>query len=219
MVLASYRALVTACDKYSSVWSGLSGFANNYAKFKASIQTIDDSVNEQVQLSGAAGQKAKRRAVLVDQALIIAGAVSSFAVDQGNSETASRVAYTREDLAEGRDRRAAERCETIHIIATRAGTGLAGYLADAQVEMDALKAACLAFRTSLAKPSKVRKAIKLLKRKIEEATATASAVLDEHLDKLMLQYRTKAPEFFAAYSSARALRDSSEAQQTPTPAA
>ena len=211
---------MAVCDKHQAVWSGLVGFAGNYAKFKAAVQIIEDSARDQDQRSGAGAEKMQRRTALVDRTLIVAGAVGSYASDQGDLSTVARVSFSRTDLLGGRDSRTAERCESIHLVATRAGTGLAGYLADAPVELEALKNACAALRQSLAKPSEVRAVVKALTRKISDAFVTAAGLLDGHLDKLVPQLRAKAADFVAEYAAARTVINNtgpSAAQPAPVP--
>jgi hypothetical protein len=221
-ILSSYRTLTAVCEKYKTIWTGLAGFANNYTKFAATIQDIEDTAREQAERSGAAAEKAARRARLVELTLIVAGAVSSCARDRDDADTIAKVAYSRTDLLGGRDSRTAERCEIVLSTAQRLGAALGDYLENCAAQLLTLKNAATAYRQSLAKPGEVRAALKRLTARLAGLFATADDLLVGHLDRLTPQFGTRAPQFVGEYLAARTIVNNagpSAAPDAPTPRA
>ena len=124
-------------------------------------------------------------------------------------------------LLKGRDTASATKCQGVLAAATEAGTALADHLAGTPAKLADLEAKITAYQGSLAKPADARKLTKAATDSLKADSARARELLTEHLDRLILQFETTAPDFYQDYWSARTppAAAATHATAEPTPPA
>ena len=184
------------------------------------LSSLEVQAQHQKALSGASLEKAAALQGLGDLAHEIANAVRACAVATGNQDLAGQVAFSRADWARGAEKVIIGRAQNLHVTASSVVASLAEYgvtptkLADLQSRTDAFREVHPAPRQNVAASSAATKEIKAL---LQEATV----LLKERIDRLMVQFKTTAPEFYNAFHTARVVvgpstRPAPTATESPT---
>jgi len=153
-------------------------------------------------LSGASLEKAAALQALGDLAHEIASAVGGCAAASGNQDLAGRVAYSRADWSRGADKTIIARAQNLHGTAASVVDALAEYgvtpakLANLQKRIEAFREVHPAPRQRVTASSAATKEIRSLLNKV-------STLLQERIDRLMVQFTTSAPDFYNEYVAAR----------------
>ncbi|MEK7677730.1 MAG: hypothetical protein AAB676_18020 [Verrucomicrobiota bacterium] len=198
-----YLAVKAACDKDQAAWKDLAAFANSCAKFNTCVTNIKSLAEAQERQSGAAEEKQILRQEMCMDAAVVAGAVGAWAADNKKNDIAQQVNYSEYDLMGGRDTASASKCQIILDAARDNAASLVGYLKDVTDALDTLENKIKAYGKSIIKPTEARKTAKGATEKLKKEFETADGLLEERLDKLVVQFKSSAPVFLTAYQSAR----------------
>jgi hypothetical protein len=218
--LAMYQTVLTVCDGDTAAWSGIAAFGTNLVAFRSLTETI--SALATAQTAGREGvTKAKVLATegLLDQTMVVAGALGAYAVVAGKAELEGKVNFSRTELAKLRDDLIDDRAEEVLNLATSNLAELGAY-GVVQAMLDALDARIEAYRTLVQAPRAARVSVKSLTEAIGDTFVQADRVLKGVLDRLALQFKEGAPAFHASYTNARIIVDlggGRGAQQPETP--
>ena len=114
-----FRSVKLACQQASAVWGGVAAFGASFEKFNTCLERIQEFSQKQAEVSkGATLNKKNCRKSMCAAALVIAGQVHACATENNELELAGKVDVSLSTLLEGRDRASAERCQTIHRLAS-----------------------------------------------------------------------------------------------------
>ena len=218
--LSGFLSLITAIDRHEPTWKTLPAWGKYYPQFKTATAAIQADALKQARRSGIAEDKQALRGATCAAAAVIAAAVTSYAHDLGNHDLKKRADYSFTALLKGRDTFSATRCQGVLAAATEAGTGLADHLSGAPARLTDLSAKITAYQAVITSPADARKQAKAAAQSLEADFARARELLTEHLDKLILQFETTAPEFYQDYQNSRTPPSSAATHTTaeePTP--
>jgi hypothetical protein len=193
-------------ESYSWGWSSLPAFARGVTELGTLIPQITGTVQVQISTPDAAGEKRLARNLLGDTAAEIAAAVFAYAEENDDAELAGRVDFSRSDIIQGRDTAVVARCREIHAAATE---HLAD-LADAGVtaaKLTALKKQTDAFEGLQTKPRQNQAKRSAATRLMPTLINKADRVVNRRLNKLVVQFKATAPEFYNAYQTAVSIVD------------
>lgn len=168
------------------------------------LDGIDDQARKQQARSGSSLEKAAALQALGDAAYEIVSAVRSCAAATGNAELAGKASFGRSELTRGADKTILNRAEEIHETATAVLASLADY-GVTQAKLNALNKKIEAFRKAHPAPRQRVNAGRAATRQLSDLFADLSALLRNRADRLLVQFRESAPEFYNEYQSARTL--------------
>ena len=202
-LLNAYLTIKTVCERNAETRPDLPTLAGAYAAFLARLQTISRLGQTQAEITtGVTRDKQRLREIMCDAALEVAGAVRSWAKSQKNEEVADRAKYRRTTLLAGRATASADRCQTIHDLAT----DYVGQLGDHGVTaetLSALQAQIDTFKAIIPKPRTLRAQLKTITAQLAVEFRAANELLRENMDRLVLQFRRGHPAFVDDYRHAR----------------
>ena len=115
-----------------------------------------------------------------------------------------KASFGRSELTRGADKTILNRAEEIHETATAVLASLADY-GVTQAKLNALSKKIEAFRKAHPAPRQRVNAGRAATRQLSELFADLSALLRNRADRLLVQFRESAPEFYNEYQSARTL--------------
>jgi len=178
-------ALVTAVDDFDTVIAGVAS--------QLETTTVP---------SGAATSKKTALESLTASAHEIAAAIHAYATEAGDDELAAEVDFSLSDIAKGRSATIVARCTNIASRATENLDALADYKIT-QAKITALTKKTAAFEGLVSKPrqgvAKKAAANAALPRLLRQGRN----ILTRRIDRLMVQFRDSAPEFYSEYKTAR----------------
>ena len=204
--LKRYQTLNGVLVEHEDTWQSLPAFVRAVDALGAVVPQITGAAQTQLSMPDAAGEKLAARGVLGGAAHEIAAAVFSWAEENEDVQLMGRVNFSVTDILKGRDSKVIARCRDIHAAASENVDSLE----DAGVtpaKLTALKKKIDAFedlqtkpRQNVAKRSAATKAMPAMFRK-------ADRVIGRRLDKLVVQFKDSAPDFYNAYQTARVVVD------------
>lgn len=213
-----HETVLGVLDKYQSLWTGNAPFAAARLQLANGIQhTIMLQGTQGTVITGVTEDKvtARRNAALA--ALIVAGALASWADKTGNHELFAKVDYTLYDLTHGKE----EDDETTMANILQLGTdnlaamGPNGGLT--QADLDDLDAKLEIWETSITKPRQAKSGTKGATNQIPTALLANDRTIDRQLDRLIERYRLSNPDFFQEYQVAKVKVDPGYRKSSPTP--
>ena len=154
--------------------------------------------------TGATADKRRCRESMCDAALVIAGAVRAYAIDNDNLELAGKVDFSLTTLLGGRDRAGAEKCQTIHQLASEKVGNLSEH-GVTPAKLKSLQTKIDAYRACLQRPRQIIAESKTATAQLEAEIEVADQLLTDSLDRLVLQCKDSEPEFYNNYTNARAI--------------
>ena len=211
--LNAYRAVDAVLEDHETTWQTLPAFATAVTEFRDVIPEIHGLAQVQSNGVGAVPEKKAAFSVMVEDAVQIAAATHAYAVKEGDYELATRANYSRSDIVDGREAEVVNRCRDIHAAANENVAALGDYGVTA-TKLTKLKNKTDAFAGLQPKPrqriAQRRAATDTLVRRF----STADGILGNRLDKLVLQFRDSAPDFFTEYRTARSIVDNPGGRRT-----
>jgi hypothetical protein len=178
---------------------------------------IEAQALKQEARSGASLEKAAALQALGDAAYEVANAVRACAVATGNPELAGQVAFKRAELSRGADKTILNRAQGVYEAASAVLESLADY-GVTPAKLTALQRKIEAFREAHPAPRQRVNMSSAATKEVKKLFKEAAVLLKERLDRLMVQYKTSAPEFFNEYTSARVVVDPASSPAEPAPA-
>lgn len=165
--------------------------------------------------SGATASKKSALGSLAPLAHEIAAAIHAYATESGDDELAAGINSSPTDIAKGRPASLVARCTNIASCATENLPALAEYKIT-QAKLTALTKKTAAFEKFASKPrqsvAKKAAANAALPRLLKQGRN----ILTRRVDKLMVQFRESAPEFYSEYKTARKIVDQRGSQNSRT---
>jgi hypothetical protein len=207
--LAMYEAVNAVLQKpeYQALWSGTPAFVKFMTEFGVELGIINqNSTRSGRRKTGVAGDKDVARKAMCKKANQVAGGIASYAFRVGNHELLTRTETNMAILLRGRGKDSRDKCSDI----LAAGTANLLVLADfnlTQEDLTELKKLIDAYDALAPRPQLVKGQIKGAGQAIDIAFDKADGILNNGLDKLMLAYEDKQPEFFRDYLNARVIID------------
>jgi hypothetical protein len=134
----------------------------------------------------------------------VAGAVHACAVATGNVELAAKVDFGRAELTRGADKTVINRAEELHGIASAVVQSLKDYGVN-QTKLDALETKIESFRKTHSAPRQRVTQSSAATSQLAKLLSEFNDLLGARLDRLMVQFKTSAPDFFNEYQSARVI--------------
>ena len=139
---------------------------------------------------------------LGDAAFEIASAVHASAVAGGNTELAAKLDYARTELTRDADKTILNRAEEIHEAATTVLASLADY-GVTQAKLNAFSKKIEAFRKAHPAPRQRVNSSSAATVQLSQLFPQLTELLRNRVDRLLVQFRESAPEFYNEYQSAR----------------
>ncbi len=166
------------------------------------LEGIDTQFNKQQASSGVTLEKTAALQALANAGFEIISAVQSCAAATGNAELAGRADFQRGALTRGADRTVLNRSEQIHEIATAVLPSLADF-GVTQAKLNAFSKKIEAFRKAHPAPRQRVNSSSSATKQLAEQFAELNVLLRKRADRLLVQFRESAPEFYNEYQSAR----------------
>lgn len=225
--LRAYQAVELVLESNQTTWASLPAFVTAAGEFSSVIAEILALAQTQASREGASNEKAYALEALGDAAFEVAAAVHAYAVTTQDFALEGRVDFARSTIVYGREASVLARVRDIHAAATEQLANLADY-GITQAKLTALKKKIDAFEASLAKPRQQIAAGSAATQSLQGKFNEADEILNKRLDKLVYQFKGSAPDFLAAYQTARTVvdiratrkpeRTNNTPAPTPTPA-
>lgn len=216
----SFQAVSAVFSKHEETWKPLKAFGKGVTDFQAIIPEINSTLQIQSSQSGVTAEKALALEQMGNAAFEIAGAVASFGLDTEDVALEKRVDFSRSAITDGRENDVLARCNDILAAAQANVDSLADY-GITQAKLTAFKKKIDAFEALLGKPREAITTSSAATKHLEVLLDRADMVLGRKLDRLSVQFKETAPEFYDSYQAARAIVDSGSrktSKTTPTPA-
>lgn len=205
--LKRVQTLKGVLDEHEDTWSTLPAFGRAVTDLGTLIPQITGTVQVQISTPDAAGEKRLARETLGDTAAEVAAAVFSYAEENDDAELSGRVDLSRSDIIKGRDSSVVARCRDIHAAATEHLADLADSGVTA-AKLTALKKQTDAFEGLQTKPRQNQAKRSAATRLMPTLLNKADRVVNRRLNKLVVQFKTTAPDFYNAYQTAVSIVDS-----------
>lgn len=217
--LRAYQTVELVLETHQTTWTNLPAFAAAAGEFAAIIPDIQSLAQIQASREGASNEKAYALASLGNAAFEIGAAVHAFAVTSQDFALEGRVDFSRSTIVYGRESAVLARVRDIHAAATVSLASLADY-GITQAKLTAFKKKIDAFEASLGKPRQQIANNSAATTTLSQQFSGADTILNKRLDKLVLQFKDAAPDFFNAYQTARSIVDIRATRKAtkPTPA-
>ena len=166
------------------------------------LEGIETQFKKQQALSGVSLEKTAALQALANAGFEIISAVQSCAAATGNPELAGKTNFKRGKLNRGADKTILNRAEEIHEIATAVLSSLADY-GVTQAKLNAFSKKIEALRKAHPAPRQRVNAGRSATKQLAELFQELTDLLRKRADRLLVQFRESAPEFYNEYQSAR----------------
>lgn len=205
------KATLGVLDGSRPLWEAVPVMVEDRDRLAALLATVRSAARRQADPTRAAtAVKDELRDDVRARTYLLASAVRSWALRQGDAGLAARVELTRTDLDGLRDAALAERSEIVVAAARDHLGGDDGLTARQGVtpdEVDALDALDDQFADALSTPRAAIVARSRATAEIAEALAAVHALLRDHLDPMVERFAADAPAFARDYAAARVVVD------------
>lgn len=201
------RGVQTVLSNHATDVAPVQALADAKAAFDGILIEIANA--DQLSQGGSSGEtqeKAEAKDVLINTALVIAGAVKAYATTQGDNALFELVDYTKTDLRQAGDTVLPSSAQAIHDAASGVVANLTDYgvtaadLADFQQRIDDYTALIGAPRTAIAEQ-------KAQNERLAGLFDRGDSLLKGTMDNLMIRFQTQKPVFFSEYTTARQIVD------------
>jgi hypothetical protein len=203
--LKEFQQLKAAFDQYATTWSANVRLSADVSLFLLNLTSIEaQAVIQEVNSAGIGQTKETIRTELTDQAILAATAVQTFAYHTKNQLLAAKVDYKKSYLTKIKEADLVSACQVILVQATEHVSCLGDYGVDA-VSLTDLQTAINDFRKLTPQPQTAALSGKAVTKGLSTLFRQTSQLVRKSMDGMLLQYKKKAPNFYTAYSSARAV--------------
>ena len=167
--------------------------------------------------SGASDSKSIAQFLLGESAFEIAAAAFACATKSEETQLAQRFDYSRSSITKGTGLAVIARCQVILAGANELQSSLGKYGITA-AKLATLKKRIEVYKKALTKPREQQANSSAATKALPKLLAKADAILDQQLDKLVVQFKESDAEFVDKYSSARIIVDIGGTARNETPA-
>lgn len=202
------------CDKHATVFGGLVPFTAAYGELGVNLGALEGAVKrQQLNLKGVALDKRKKLDRMVQATLAVANSVFAYAEDQGDAILQGEVTYSASTLSNARDAVVGQRCQGVHTSATAHVAELADYGVTA-TELTALQAAIDAYLSVIGSPRTALTVRKGATAEIGMLVKDCMKILNNRMDKLMMEFMDDPSGFHQEYFDARIIVDTGSRPST-----
>ena len=214
--LNSFLNLQAACSAHFAVYSTLIAFQQTYDAFASRVTRLGKlRLAQEEETSGLAADKKRLREEACRAAVVIVNATRVYAMQHHNLELAAKVDYSYSDLFYGRDSASGDRCQIVHNMASDHLAALAPF-GVTEEKLEELQEKIDAYAPTIPKPRHAITSCATVTEQVEEEFAAADKLVNEGLDKLIVQFQGTAPQFYADYTNARVIVDAAATRETGT---
>ena len=195
----STQAVLTVNEE---TWKSHEAFSEGVEELVEVVLGIDQVAQKQVGKNGASDAKSLAQFLLGESAYEVAGATYACAVKSGNTELSSRVEFSRSEVTRGSTVAVAARCQNILTEAVEVAEALGKYGVTA-AKLTALRKRIETYRKAQTKPRESQTDSKAATKALPKLIDQADSILSSQLDKLVVQFKETAPDFYNKYTAAR----------------
>ena len=188
--------------KWKDIWTGSVAFNKAFNRLEEQHKVVNE--HDQQQGSGKSTTAKKDQAIekMVDATLIGSGNGMAYASSVNDNELKTQFNYTKTSLNRGIEKEICNNCMKVYTDLTKIKDKLIPDFTTEE-EIEEIKVVIDICLELLDKPQGARRMSKSSKEKMEAAFAEITKILKEQLDKMMLKYKAKYPEFYIEYTNAR----------------
>jgi len=146
--------------------------------------------------------KLNQKKLVTDLLLPIIGAISAWAADTNNEELKQKFSLSKKDLLKGREMVVVERLLGILDMITPYTESLIPYGITKEMITECYSAIML-FKVMLPKSREKQKVLKTVTEQLKNEIDDCVVTFEEHIDKMMLNYKMPQPDFYTEYTNAR----------------
>ncbi len=200
-------AVQTVVNNNNSIWSGLPAFVTAFGDYETVIQEIQNNrVVQEADTSGVTLDKHSAEAALIEKTLAVSSGTYAYATAVNNNTLRKKIAFSPSSLSRSRDTVLRDICQLVHsevnaVIANLADYGiLPADLTDLQNKIDAYNSVIAEPREAITDKSTATQELVLLFKKFD-------GIINDMLDKLMVNFKSSDPNFHRQYTNARIIVD------------
>jgi hypothetical protein len=212
--LSMFLTVDDVCESNKNIWSKTPAFVRAFNKFKEIISKI--LTQQEIQkgkTTGITENKQKEEDKLIQTTLEFASSIHSYAALIGDNKLKENVNYSPTDLKSARDTDLRAICQSIHKTAESVISELADY-GKTPEDLDKLQKAIDDFSEILSKPRSAIGTRATATSTLQELFKEGDELLRDHLDMIMVSYKTSHPTFYNMYRSARTIVDMGRRSKT-----
>ena len=201
--LKMYRAVESYLTANNSIIAANVAFMAAFTRFQEIIGSILSTAQaDDVPKKGIAMDKAGMKKKLCDDASILAGLISAYAVTKGNNTLKMEVDYSYSSLMKLRDEMLPPTCRNIHAAGAENLAALADYGVTA-AQLSALEDEIDDYAQISPKPRVAISERKALTAALKTLFDQADAALEQRMDKLVQTFKPAHPDFVETYEATR----------------
>ncbi len=212
--LSMFISVDDVWESNKDIWVNTPASVRAFDKFKKIIsEIVTQQEIQKGKTTGVTENKQKEEDRLIRITLEFASVVHSYASLIGDNELKQNVNYSPTDLKSARDTDLRAICQSVHRIAESVLSGLADY-GKTQEDLDKLQTAIDDFSEMLSKPRAAIGTRTTATSRLQELFKEGDELLRDHLDMIMVSYKTSYPTFYNMYQSARTIVDMGKRSKT-----
>lgn len=191
-----------ASHETDNTWTNIPALVKSVGVFDTEITNVATQLEVTALPGGAADAKETAKEALVGPAHELAAALHAYATEIGDDELAAEVDFSLTDLAKGHPASIIARCNRIAALATENLEALEDSNIT-QAKLTALGKKITAFEKLASKPRQDVAKKAAANKAVPRLMKQGRNILKRRIDRLMVQFKTSAPEFYAEYRNAR----------------
>jgi hypothetical protein len=209
--LRMYQVVLETCHKNEQTYAGVPGFVNSVAQLDDSVAAIVQNAQQQTGavLQGASAEKNAAIDLLAQECVKTANVAYVYAFTTGNLPLMAKVAVNKGMFYRGHYNDALILAKTIAAATHEHAPALAEYGIDTAA-VNALDEAIAGFERVMSKSQVAIGERKMYTSNIKQLFADSDSVLYDRLDKLIVLFKTSAPDFYVLYKNARNIIDTAK---------
>jgi hypothetical protein len=225
--LGMFQSVENVCSLNRPLWASLLGFKRGCDKLSGIIASI--GALGQIQGSARDGVQLTKEQIntdLIDQALLVSGAICAYATESGDLQLSEAFDLNTTDFMSLREAMRDDKAQAIHdkgrelLDAEQANPPAVGApsLADhglTDAALILLQSRIAVYGTAIQSPRNATINISAATAALKDLFDQGDAVLAKILDKLIVQFQSSAPDFVTKYNAARIIVDSGSRAKSP----
>jgi hypothetical protein len=201
--LSMYLTVQKVTNSNVEVWKDLPAFKNIFNEYEGVLSKIKAiSLVQEKKITGAAKDKKEARNAAIEKCLTIIGAFHTYAVVSGNNKLADSVSYSADDLYRSRDTILASRLNIVHEIVREYIDDMAEY-GVVQEDLDELAGLTEKYAATCEDPREAITNRARATKQLKDLIKNADTLLRTRLDKLIILFKSKQPDFWQQFKNAR----------------
>jgi len=202
--LNMYRTVSKTCQNNEKTYAGSPAFVKAVTLLDNNINAIGKNAQQQSgSISvGVSAEKNKATETLTQESVKMANALYVYAIDTKDKVLQAKVSVNKSTFYGGHADEVLVLAKNIADEAHSHAADLAEYSIDAAA-IAALDAAVVAFDSLIVKPQIAIGERKMYTSNIKQLFVETDSILYDRLDKLIVLFKTSAPDFYALYKTAR----------------